>query len=214
MDLLLSTIKPNLVQSIRAFSVDDLHAAAQALGHNFLYANLANAQTKTDILDTLVEQFKLSNQPHKNTDGLLESLTNVLHRSTISPEKVDKEKASVASSHPGFVVVLEHIPANSKFDKEARENLLDTFREISDYWAEKKVAFRCFYSFSVARTALSSNAASIADATSIAELSIGEIVRVDDLNEKMPTDKLVDISPMALRMSSPFNMGYWLSEEN
>jgi len=27
----------------------------------------------------------------------------------------------------------------------------------------------------------------------------------------MPTDKLVDISPMALRMSSPFNAGYWLT---
>jgi len=29
--------------------------------------------------------------------------------------------------------------------------------------------------------------------------------------EKMPTDKLVDISPLALRMSSPFNAGYWLT---
>jgi len=29
--------------------------------------------------------------------------------------------------------------------------------------------------------------------------------------EKMPTDKLVDISPLALRMSSPFNSGYWLA---
>ena len=27
----------------------------------------------------------------------------------------------------------------------------------------------------------------------------------------MPTDKLVDISPLALRMSSPFNASYWLS---
>jgi len=27
--------------------------------------------------------------------------------------------------------------------------------------------------------------------------------------EKMPTDKLLDISPQALRMSSPFNAGYW-----
>jgi hypothetical protein len=35
----------------------------------------------------------------------------------------------------------------------------------------------------------------------------------DDLapGERMPTDKLVDISPLALRMSSPFNSGYWLS---
>lgn len=32
-----------------------------------------------------------------------------------------------------------------------------------------------------------------------------------DAGEKMPTDKLVDISPLALRMSSPFNAGYWLS---
>jgi hypothetical protein len=28
---------------------------------------------------------------------------------------------------------------------------------------------------------------------------------------KMPTDKLVDVSPLALRMSSPFNAGYWLA---
>jgi hypothetical protein len=34
---------------------------------------------------------------------------------------------------------------------------------------------------------------------------------VTDNGEKMPTDKLVDISPLALRMSSPFNAGYWLS---
>jgi len=37
-------------------------------------------------------------------------------------------------------------------------------------------------------------------------------IAVDDLSaEKMPTDKLLDVSPLALRMSSPFNAGYWLS---
>ena len=29
--------------------------------------------------------------------------------------------------------------------------------------------------------------------------------------EVMPTDKLLDVSPLALRMSSPFNSGYWLA---
>jgi len=29
--------------------------------------------------------------------------------------------------------------------------------------------------------------------------------------EKLPTDKLVDVSPLALRMSSPFNASYWLA---
>ena len=32
--------------------------------------------------------------------------------------------------------------------------------------------------------------------------------------EKMPTDKLVDVTPLALRMSSPFNPQYWLSAVN
>jgi hypothetical protein len=33
----------------------------------------------------------------------------------------------------------------------------------------------------------------------------------DPAAEKMPTDKLLDVSPLALRMSSPFNAGYWLA---
>ena len=32
-----------------------------------------------------------------------------------------------------------------------------------------------------------------------------------DVGEKMPTDKLLHVSPLALRMSSPFNSGYWLA---
>jgi hypothetical protein len=34
---------------------------------------------------------------------------------------------------------------------------------------------------------------------------------VEANGEKMPTDKLLDVSPLALRMSSPFNAGYWLA---
>ena len=33
----------------------------------------------------------------------------------------------------------------------------------------------------------------------------------EEPGEKMPTDKLLDVSPLALRMSSPFNAGYWLA---
>ena len=29
--------------------------------------------------------------------------------------------------------------------------------------------------------------------------------------EPMPTNKLLDVSPLALRMSSPFNASYWLA---
>ena len=40
-------------------------------------------------------------------------------------------------------------------------------------------------------------------ARSLANFDIG--------GEKMPTDKLVDVSPLALRMSSPFNASSWLA---
>ncbi len=36
-------------------------------------------------------------------------------------------------------------------------------------------------------------------------------IEVTESGEKMPTDLLIDISPLALRMSSPFNAGYWLT---
>jgi hypothetical protein len=48
---------------------------------------------------------------------------------------------------PGFVLVLDQIPTTPKFDKEVREQLLDSFRDAAEYWAERKIPFRCFYSF-------------------------------------------------------------------
>jgi hypothetical protein len=38
-----------------------------------------------------------------------------------------------------------------------------------------------------------------------------EIASADPAVERMPTDKLLDVSPLALRMSSPFNAEYWLA---
>jgi len=60
--------------------------------------------------------------------------------------------------------------------------------------------------FSVARSAPTSQAERANEANTDAADDTGI-----EAGEKMPTDKLVDISPLALRMSSPFNAGYWLS---
>jgi RNAse (barnase) inhibitor barstar len=184
-------IRTNIVQSIRAFRVPDLQQAAQALGHHFLYVNLATAQSKQDVLDLIGQQFMLTMTVGKNFDSLYDSLTDPVHKS---------------GPQTGFIAVLEHIPANTKFDKEAREQLLDIFRDTVDYWGDRKVPFRCFYSFSVARAAQSG----VADAAQALDQSgANGIELLNDSGEKMPTDKLLDISPQALRMSSPFNAGYW-----
>ena len=73
--------------------------------------------------------------------------------------------------------------------------------------------------FSVARSATTSQAERAVEAqqgTGPAVLSTAtpagiEIAPGDPTAEKMPTDKLLDVSPLALRMSSPFNAGYWLA---
>ena len=129
---LLRNVRANIVQSIRAFSVNDLQETAARLGHHFLYANLAHAQTKQDVLDLLAEQFLFPAHFGKNFDALYDCMTDPLHK---------------AGPQPGFVVVLEQIPATVKFDKEAREQLLDIFRDAAEYWGDRRIAFRCFYSF-------------------------------------------------------------------
>lgn len=129
---LFKTVPPNVVQSIRAFRVIDLQAEAAHLGQHFLYAHAAEAATKQQVLTLIAEAFHFPRHFGKNFDALSDCLTSLAHK---------------AGPQPGFLVVLEQLPNTPKFDKEARETLLDVFRDAADFWADKKVAFRVFYSF-------------------------------------------------------------------
>jgi RNAse (barnase) inhibitor barstar len=131
-DTSLRFVRPNIVQAIRAYRLEDLRDAAQNLGQHFLYANLAHALSKADVLELIGMQFYFPSHYGKNFDALFDCLTDPLHKS---------------GPQPGFVVVLDQIPTAMKFDREAREQLLDVFRDAAEYWAERKVPFRCFYSF-------------------------------------------------------------------
>ena len=134
--MLLQTVRPNIVQSIRAYRVEDLMQAAEHAGQHFLYADLSGAQSKQEVLDKIAESFLFPNHFGKNLDALYDCMTDLVHK---------------AGAQPGFVVVLEQLPDNPRFDREAREQLLDVFRDAADFWAERRIAFRCFYSFAVAR---------------------------------------------------------------
>ena len=135
--MLLQTVRPNIVQAIRAYRVEDLMSAAEGAGQHFLYANLTEAQSKQDVLDKIAESFLFPLHFGKNLDALFDCMTDLVHR---------------AGSQPGFVVVLEQLPDNTRFDREAREQLLDVFRDAADFWGERRIPFRCFYSFAVARS--------------------------------------------------------------
>ncbi len=129
---LFATVRPNIVQSIRAFRVQDLADEAQRLQQHFLYAFCANAQTRQEVLETIATSFLFPKHFGKNYDGLYDCLTDLVQK---------------AGEQPGFVIVLEGLPIAQKFDKDGRETLLDVFREATEYWAERKVPFRVFYSF-------------------------------------------------------------------
>ena len=129
---LLKTVPPNVVQSIRAFRVVDLQEEAARLGQHFLYAYCADAVTKQQVLASIAESFFFPKHFGKNLDAFADCVTDLPHKS---------------GQQPGFLVVLEQLPNTPKFDKEARETLLDVFRDAADFWAEKKIPFRVFYSF-------------------------------------------------------------------
>jgi len=67
--------------------------------------------------------------------------------------------------------------------------------------------------FSVARSAHTSQAERANEAKAGSTTNAVGVADplMTESGEKMPTDKLLDVSPLALRMSSPFNAGYWLA---
>ena len=129
---MLRSVRTNIVQSIRAFRTEELMEAASELGQHFVYANASHAYTKSEVLDSIAKAYHFTKQQAKNYDPLLDALTTLIDKS---------------GPQPGFVVVLEGLPSTLKFDKDARETLLDVFGDAVEYWAERRVPYRVFYSF-------------------------------------------------------------------
>ena len=82
--------------------------------------------------EAFLKQAWLICDERKNLDALYDCMTDLVHK---------------AGAQPGFVVVLEQIPDNPRFDREAREQLLEVFRDAAEFWGERRIPFRCFYSF-------------------------------------------------------------------
>jgi len=128
---LLLTVPSNVVQSIRAFRVPELQAEAVRLGQHFLYAFCPGAMTKQQVLARIAASFGIPRSQCRTFNALEHCLTDVIRK---------------AGPQPGFLVVLEQMPDAPKFDREARETVLDVFRNAAEFWAERKVPFRVFYS--------------------------------------------------------------------
>ena len=67
---MLRSVRPNIVQSIRAFRTNDLMEAASELGQHFVYTNCAQAMTKGEVLESIANAYMFTKQPAKNFDPL------------------------------------------------------------------------------------------------------------------------------------------------
>ena len=129
----MQTVRPNIVQSIRAYRVEDLMQAARRRRPALPVRQPGRRRSPSRTCWTAIaEPFLFPAHFGKNLDALYDCMTDLVHKS---------------GPQPGFVVVLEQLPDNPRFDREAREQLLDVFRDAADFWAERKIPFRCFYSF-------------------------------------------------------------------
>ena len=86
------------------------------------------------MLDIIARDFLFPDHFGKNLDALYDCITDTVHKS---------------GPQPGFIVVLELLPDAMRMDREAREQLLDAFRDAADFWSERKIPFRVFYSLAV-----------------------------------------------------------------
>ena len=122
--MLLQSVRPNIVQAIRAFRPEELQQAAHAVGHHFLYTNLSAAQDKQAVLDIIARDFLFPDHFGKNLDALYDCMTDLVHKS---------------GPQPGFVVVLELIPGDTACDRETREQLLDALGVAADAGYERNI---------------------------------------------------------------------------
>lgn len=134
-------IKPQSVQAVKNFTAEQLSDAAASLGDRFVQVQFAarepvsggRSTLKTEVLQTIGRALDFPGHYGANLDALYDALLDM--------------GEGLGKAAGGFVILLDRIPTGPGFDADARESLLETFRDAADSLAEGEHAFRVFYSF-------------------------------------------------------------------
>jgi RNAse (barnase) inhibitor barstar len=130
-------IKPQSVQAVKNFTAEQLSDAAASLGDRFVHVRFAarepvsggRSTLKTEVLQTIGRALDFPGHYGANLDALYDALLDM------------------GEAAGGIVILLDRIPTGPGFDADARESLLETFRDAADSLAESDHRFRVFYSF-------------------------------------------------------------------
>ncbi len=127
-----SNIPAHTVMPLGDVTVEEIRRAAFRSEQGLHEVDLANAHTKAEVMEAVGKAFEFGDHFGKNLDALFDSLTDMT--------------APKADGAQGLVLVLLNIPNKTGFDEENRQDLLDVFRDASEHFFDKEIAFRVFYS--------------------------------------------------------------------
>ncbi len=115
---------------------DELAAAAQALGQQYLHARLSPATCSKALLQDLGEQLGFAEYYGANLDALYDCLTDMV----------------IPTSAQGWVLLLrgslqpQELEDSKKGTTDWQQRLLECLEDVALYWAEERaLPFRCLY---------------------------------------------------------------------
>jgi RNAse (barnase) inhibitor barstar len=135
----LSNMPAQAMLPLAAYDLDELLRNATRSDQTVLRADFDGVHDKAGVMRRLAERFGLPGHFGGNLDALYDCMTDL--------------KPLPGADHPGFVVVLQRLPASDQFDRDQCDALLDVFRDAADFFFDKGIAFRVFYSVANARAA-------------------------------------------------------------
>jgi RNAse (barnase) inhibitor barstar len=127
-----TNIPRHAVLPLGAYNLDELRKCSERADQRLLYADLGNAANKADVLAGIGSAFALPAHYGNNLDALYDCMTDL--------------KPLPDAGQPGFVVVLRDLPETGGFTVDDRNTLLDVFRDAAEYFYDRDMAFRVFYS--------------------------------------------------------------------
>ena len=122
----LEDLPSHLVRPLRGLDPEQLRAWSAAGGQRYVAVNFGSSRDRKSIFTALGRAFELPDWFGANLDALYDSLTDL-------------------APAPGYLVLLDRLPATRDFGVEQRDALLDVFRDVARFYQDTGVPFRVFY---------------------------------------------------------------------
>jgi RNAse (barnase) inhibitor barstar len=124
---------------------DCIERAARARRDKFVQVALGACATKAEVMKAIATAFGFPASFGANLDALYDALTDLAFDAPMASEAGEAGEA-LDGPRRGYAIVLEALPVSSELDDDAREALLDVFRDAAEFHAGHAKPFRVFYS--------------------------------------------------------------------